>query len=248
MNILPKLYSSTYPPVDSDFKNQVTSVGALPIRTQMLVSIVNRDQILADRQYYAFTASQTSLTMKVNGVNKGTIDTLNVFMIENGTTIYGYSITPEYLDLWTDPTYRDTSEGIMYGKRGLNINPFTNNVYDIEYAEASSQSTISIALLHGINDNGVRLLKQSYTDGRNFCSIGIQFNQGTVLDFTWNPKFILRSKIISTGSLDSEVAQLQDTVESIHQDIASIQAEIDKLIPDLTKLVNAETNKFYVSR
>lgn len=247
VNLVPKQYSSTYPPVDSDFKNQITVINDLPLRTQMLASVEGDGQTLADRQYYSFKTSEDSLQVKENGENKGSISSLNSYSIDSTKTIYGYTITPEYINLWTDPTYRDTSKGIMYGKRGLNVKPHTDEVYDLKYTDPNNQSEISIALLHGINSNGVRLLRQVETGGNVFCGLQIAFN-GFYNNFTWSPKFVLRSRIISTGSLDSEVAQLQETVDDIQKSIINIQNEIDALIPDLTKLVNAETNKFYVSR
>lgn len=243
-------YSSNYPPVDTNFVNDVT--GNEPSNAQFLGSLVTAAGTF-DRQYYGFKSGVYGpMSVKLNGTDTGTTIQWHVgsntttYTIPSGTIIYGFSVTPGVINLWTDPQYVDKSQPVMYGRRGLYINPYTDNVYDW-----TNKESVSIAVMHGIYDYLLVLMKGSF-DGQSNVEVrlsvrgfGDEFNAPTP---QITPKFALRSEVISTGTVEEEIVKLQREVNSLTDQISNIQTEVDRLIPDLTKLVSSEASRNYVAR
>lgn len=248
----PFKYGEKYPPVNADSITQIVSDWhTLPAGTQIRSRIQADEHIYADDFCYGFIVSNSNtptLTLKINGEVKGEIKNTLVQPLEANTTIFGYSVTPSYVDLWTRSDYRDKSAEVMYGRRDLRVELATFNDWDVAYP--GSGRTIRRCLLHGINDNALNIYKETVTDGGSSYYIGIDFSGNIHRDSAIATPFrgILLSKVISTLELESVVDAIQSQLENIEKQVQTIQTEVDRIIPDLTTKINYETSRLYSSR
>lgn len=248
----PKLYGSLYPPVNTNFNHEITDWASVPNNSQTLCSIVKGNTVLVDKQYYGFKTgkSNPTLQLKINGEDQTTVigTSTNRYEIPAGTILYGYSITPTYINLWTNPTYIDNSQPVMYGRRGIYVNLFTDDVYD--YHETGTDGhgnyTMDIAILHGLDLNDINFTRTERSDGKTiylWSSLNGNYSKGT-----YSPNFKINSNVISTGSVEQEINRLDATVNALTNKVRDLEETVNGLIPDLTKLISGETSKFYVAR
>lgn len=249
-----------YPPVNTTINTDVTNWHNLPKGTQTRNCIDNgvlpgtEGRVVAVENFlYGLIvqkgSSSLSTLLKINGQNaqEGGSDVYisqsKSYTLDPNTPIYGYSITPDYINLWTDQSYIDTSQDVLYGRRGLYFVPSKNNDWDV----LSKNGVMSRCFLLGYDSNCFMIVKDTRQNGSYKLTLDFAGN-ASLEDNTFPLKGRLKAEAISTANLENIVAQLSDAVKELEQSVASIQNEVDSLIPDLTKLVNAETNKFYVSR
>lgn len=249
----PFKYGNTYPPVNADSITQnVTDWQTLPVGTQIRSRIASDDHVYAEDFCYGFIISNTNtptLTVKINGEVKGEISNTSVYQLTGDTTIFGYTVTPSYIDLWTTSDYRDKSTEVMYGRRDLRVQLSKFYDWDAAYPSAPDR-TIRRCLLHGINRNALNIYSESITDGSTSYYLGIDFS-GNIDSSTMTAspfKGSLLSKVISTLELESIVDAIQSQLETIEKQVQAIQNEVDRIIPELTTTINYETSRLYSSR
>lgn len=250
---LPSKYGNTYPPVDSGsivhpMGNQHWS--SLTNGTQTRMKIFANTTVYADDFCYGFKISNNTISIKykVNGVEQGPMSHETGYDLPADTVIFGYSVTPEYVDLWTRSDYRDESSEIMYGKRGIYVKLSSFVDWDVSYGPAGNH--VDRCILHGYNDNALNIYRVEDSNGIKY-RIQVNFSQSIYDDATplLTPfKGALTSEVISTLSLESIVYAIQQRIEEIDKQLAKTQEEINKMIPELKATINYETSRLYSSR
>lgn len=242
--------STTYPPVNTNFNREFANDESSAV--QCIDSLVyapgDSPEIEIENQFYGFYGDAADkIFVQLNGVETGTKLEQHAaigdksYLIPTDTIIYGYSVSPYIINLWTDPQYVDKSQSVMYGQRGLYVNPYTDDIYDWQQANTTNY----YALLHCYYKYGLYLLKGSNAQGP-FVYLTLEYGNEPNTPIT--SKFTMKSKVISTGTVEQEILQLQNAVKTIEGQVNSIQNEVSTLVPNLTKLVSAEASKNYVSR
>lgn len=234
-------YSTVYPPVDTNFVNNWQD--NMPSSTQCIGKLVYANGTI-DKPFYGFmSVPYAPTTIYVNGETTNTTIEARAgnqgYKIPVGTKIYGYTVDTGSINLWTDPTYRDTRQPVMYGQRGLYIDPFVDDVYDFQV------SNIKYAILHGYYSYFL-ILERGTDDSGSYAKLIM--SPGFEPETAITSKFPLSSRVISTGTVEQEIIGLQDAVKGLEDQVKKIETDITKLVPDLTKLISAEASKNYVAR
>lgn len=253
----PSKYGNTYPPVDSDSIKQTENVSnwqALPNTTQTRNRIQAGSQVYAEDFCYGFITAdkQTSaINLKINGESKQTISATSAYVLPADTVIFGYSVTPTYVDLWTRSDYRDESSEVMYGRRGLRVTLSTFNDWDTSSKNGFGKVTRR-CILHAFNNNALNITKEIENETATY-KIAVTFSgnfaiNGSDTEVFTPLKGALVSEVISTLELEAIVHALQSQLTQIEHQISSIQKEVDRIIPTLTTTINYETSRLYASR
>lgn len=248
-----KSYSTPYPPVDTNFTPGVMSnpSDSLQIRSSIVYSS-NGASTESDFSYFGFEREARSpLRVYLNGVDTGQDiqagSTMKQYELDPTTKIFGYTVTPYKINLWTTEEYIDKAQPIMYGRRGLYVDPFKDDVYDWKrWHNDEHTGYTEFAVLHVYYTYGLYFRKVSTQAAGT--KVYLYLEAGDEPGGIITPKFLLNSQVISTGTIEQEINSLNDKVRRIETQIAEIQTSVDTLVPNLTKLVSAEASKNYVAR
>lgn len=254
---------NVYPPVNSTIANAITNWMELPANTQVRCSLDNGGsnsdrQVFAENFLYGLIISRGtnnfSLEYKENGVTKTddsgqpiTLTSTKSIALNLTKPIYGYSVTNTYFNLWTDQSYLDNSAEVLYGKRGLYFVPNKNTKWDTITTIPSTYTTYK-SFLFGIDNTAITFTKTEYTDRTDY-HISANFAGNSLISQTNFPLLgDLKAEPISTANLEVIVSELTNKVQELEQEIKDIDAYAHALVPDLTKVINKETSKYYASR
>lgn len=254
-SVTPFKYGDVYPPTNSDSITKELNKPWYDLRasTQTRNRIEAGGVTYAEDFCYGFILANTGtsdIQLKINGVDSGTIGPSKLRPLTADTTIFGYSITPSYIDLWTSSDYRDQSAEVMYGKRGIRVSLSTFNDWDMTYGSVTENTNrVSRAFLHGVNNTAVNIIKTESSTGTEF-HITTSFT-GNVFDSSQPStpfKGYLTSDVISTLELESVVNALQQQIKNINNQLDQLQQEVSSIVPSLTTTINYETSRLYASR
>lgn len=246
----PTLSGNIYPPLDSKIATPVTDWTTLQHGTQTLCSLlVDGVNTLPNFMFGFRVGSGENISVKENGaIQSNTTSLSSLLTLTSDKVIYGYSYGPNYFDLWTDPNYIDQSRDILYGKRGLYVKlaNFTDWDYSIPTADLKPRG----CFLFGYNNAAICLTaEQTSIDNSTLRYVIGRGLTGEYLQHVELPlKLRLKSEVISTLPIETIVSSLSDEVKKIDGEIDNINSTLDALVPDITKLVNAESSKYYVAR
>lgn len=246
----PTLSGSVYPPLDSNIATPVTDWTTLQHGTQTMCSLTRDGATVLPNFMYGFIKGQgEAISVRVNGVeDHSTTSVASLLTLTPDTIIYGYSYGPNYFDLWTDPNYTDKSSTVLYGRRGLYVHLPTFSDWDYSFPDSMLKE--QGAMLFAYNGECICLHKKLNSADSGTYNYSIyrgatgQFQPRVELPL----KLSLKSEVISTLPIETIVNSLSNEVKTIQNEIDDINSTLNALVPDITKLVNAESSKYYVAR
>lgn len=259
---IPVKSGDIYPPVNSTIANTVTDWTTLPVNTQARYSLTDGSSpsssqtVFAENFLYGLiigNSSTFSLEYRKNGVTQMNQDqpiklkNVGGITIDTSEIIYGYSVTNTYFNLWTDQSYLDNSAEVLYGRRGLYINLNKYNDWDVVETIPGSYTAYR-TFLFGINNNAIYFTKAIYSDRTEYNLAAGFSGNCRVSQCNFPVRGTLRAEPINTANLEVIVSNLTNKIDQIEDQLASIEAQVQDLVPNLTKAINVETSKLYSSR